>query len=240
MEKVDQLETLAGELLKGNAATHGLRRAMRRLVKEARLYKNHVEGAKKIPKLLDNPTGKLQIGGGVHILEGFLNIDIAPSADIVFDVREGIPLRDESCGFIFSEHFFEHIDYPVSAKKFMGECFRILKNSGVMVLGVPDSELMISAYSSRDKDFYKNAIVSWYSKRDFLGDIDAYIDLVNYHFRDQDDDEKYNPHFWAYDFEKLKSLAQNVGFRNVAQWVFDPKIANQKRKFGSIYIEAKK
>lgn len=73
-----------------------------------------------------------------------------------------------------------------------------------------------------------------------LKDFNTYIDLLNYHFRDQDDDFKYNPHFWAYDFEKLKSMLLSAGFKKVIRWKFDKKIANPQRKFGSIYLRATK
>jgi len=63
---------------------------------------------------------------------------------------------------------------------------------------------------------------------------------VNYHFRDQDDDSKYSPHYWAYDFEKLKSLVKDAGFARIKRWKFDKFIANPQREWGSVYIEAVK
>lgn len=242
--KINKIESIAKNLIDDASATHALRRASRNLVKELELYKNHLTGkrlfAKNLELLSKRNKIKIQIGGGSHTLEGYINIDIVPPADILFDVREGIPIGDDFCEQIFSEHFFEHIDYPNSAKRFINECYRILKPGGVMIVGVPDSELMLSSYIKREKGFYNRAIKTWYSKRNCLKDINTYIDLVNYHFRDQDDDAKYNPHYWAYDFDKLKSLAISAGFHDVKKWKFNSKIANPKRKFGSIYIEAKK
>lgn len=241
MSKINRIKFVALGLLKDPSITHGLRRAMRKLVKETILYENHINGVEQWgKKRLKAVYPKIQIGGGSHILSGFLNIDITPPADLLWDVREGLPLEDKSSDFIFSEHFLEHIDYPVSVKKFTKECFRVLRSGGVLVIGVPDSELAVKAYARRDKKFYNKAIKIWYSKRDCLGDLNTYIDLLNYHFRDQDDDNKYDPHLWAYDREKLYSLLKNVGFREIEEWKFNPKIANPKRKFGSIYIKGKK
>ena len=48
---------------------------------------------------------------------------------------------------------------------------------------------MITNYFFRNNRFYKKLIKNWYSKRNFLADINTYIDLLNYHFRDQDDDK---------------------------------------------------
>ena len=151
-----------------------------------------------------------------------------------------MPFEDNCSEFIFSEHFLEHVDYPISAKKIIGECFRILKKGGKIVVGVPDSEKMITNYFFRNNRFYKKLIKNWYSKRNFLADINTYIDLLNYHFRDQDDDKKYNSHFWAYDYEKLHSVLKEKGFLEIEKWNFDKKIANPKRKFGSLYVIATK
>lgn len=78
------------------------------------------------------------------------------------------------------------------------------------------------------------------ANRDYLDDFNTYINLLNYHFRDQDDDEKYNPHYWAYDFEKLKSLFESAGFSKVEKWNFGSSIVNSKREWGSIYVIATK
>lgn len=78
----------------------------------------------------------------------------------------------------------------------------------------------------------------WYAKRDCLGDINTYLDLINYVFRDQDDDPTYTPHHWAYDHEKLTQLFTDAGFRSVEPWPFDPAVANPKRQWGSVYVVA--
>lgn len=231
----------ANEIIKSYHITHGLERALNFLSKELTINENHVRGIKKWENEKNNyNTQKIQIGGGKHVLEDFLNIDIVPPADLICDVREGIPLRDSCSELIFSEHFFEHVDYPKSSKKLVLEFFRILKDGGQVILGVPDSEMMIENYVSRNKKFYKKAIDTWYRKRNCLEHFNTYIDLVNYHFRDQDDDKKYNPHYWSYDFEKLESLFKNAGFNRVEKWDFDSSIANPKRYWGSIYIIATK
>ena len=69
-------------------------------------------------------------------------------------------------------------------------------------------------------------------------DINTYLDLINYVFRDQDDDPVYNPHYWAYDHDKLVQLFTEAGFRTVEPWPFDPAMANPKRQWGSVYVSA--
>lgn len=237
--EIYQLELKAHKLLKNKDTTHGLARALRLLLKEVKLYKNHFDGKSKIEnREILSLSKKIQVGGGNHTLDGFLNIDINPPADIIFDVREGLPLKSNYADLIFSEHFLEHIDYPVSVKKFIKECYRVLNKKGKLIIGVPDSELVIKNYIERNKGFWRLMLSRWYSKRKRLKHFNTYIDLVNYHLRDQDDDLKYSSHYWAYDFEKLKSLVKSAGFTKINKWKFDSSIANPKREWGSLYVVA--
>lgn len=236
-----KLKQLSKKILSDPQCTHGLARSLRRLIKEISLYENYLMGRSKMLKSgASFDFSRIQIGGGNHILTGFVNIDIVPPADIVWDVREGIPVPDNACDFLFTEHFLEHIDYPQSVKKVVADFFRIVKAGGQVVIGVPDSEMAAQSYVNKNYEFKKKAMELWYSKRNCLVDFNTDIDLLNYHFRDQDDDPKYNPHLWAYDFDKLNSLLKNAGFKSVNRWQFDSTIANPKRQWGSIYVIATK
>jgi predicted SAM-dependent methyltransferase len=240
-QKIQEIKKMLSAILSDEEATHGLSRACRRLQKEITIFENHTK-SKVVIRGNNNEmnTEKIQIGGGSHTLDGYLNIDVFEPADMVWDVREGLPLPDECSNQIFSEHFLEHIDYPVSAKRFVTECYRVLKPSGELIVGVPDGKLILDKYQEKDKEFFDEMIEKWYAKRNCLNDFNTYIDLVNYHFRDQDDDEKYTTHLWTYDFEKITSMMRGAGFSNVKKWDFDDKIANPKREWGSLYVIAKK
>jgi SAM-dependent methyltransferase len=179
----------------------------------------------------------VQIGGGAHRLDGFFNIDAVPPADLLWDVREGIPLHDSSVRLLFSEHFLEHIDYPRSAKRYAAEAHRVLSPGGQVVTGVPDAAHVLTRYPAPPAQA-SEMIDRWYANRNCLGDINTYLDLINYVFRDQDDDPTYHPHYWAYDFEKLAQLFTEAGFSRVEPWPFDPKIANPRREWGSVYAVA--
>lgn len=230
---ISEIEKKSPIIITSSKATYGLKRSLRNLLKEIFLFRNHTN----IPKKLSGRKNiRIQIGGGKHYLDDFVNIDIIPPADIVWDVREGIPLKPNSAKFIFSEHFLEHIDYPVSAKKFVKECWRVLKKNGQVVVGVPDGALAIRAYYKRDRKLISRFKHKWYSQRNCLKHFNTPIDFLNYHFRDQDDDKKYHPHLWTYDQEKLRSLLKEGGFKKTGVWKFNPQITNPKREFGSIYI----
>jgi SAM-dependent methyltransferase len=239
-QKLAQVEILARQLCIDRRVTHGLGRALRNLSKEIALFRNHSDGLKKWKKRTSKTDQKLiQIGGGRHTLSNFFNIDIVPPADLVCDVREGIPLPANCATFVFSEHFLEHLDYPKSAKLFVQECHRILKRNGMLVIGVPDSEQMVNAYVRRDKAFFSN-LLARYASRTIAPDLETYMDLLNMHFRDQDDDSKYNPHIWAYDEESLKFLLKSARFSTIDNWNIDDSIVNPKRRFSSIYVAGTK
>jgi SAM-dependent methyltransferase len=238
---IDGIERAMETALKEGDVSHGLARAFRLALKETATYRTHMSSAARWPAgIVDLDASRVQIGGGTHLLPGFLNIDITPPADLLWDVREGIPLRDAGTSFVFTEHFLEHIDYPSSAKHVAAEIYRVLKHGGSAVIGVPDGHSVLKGYINRDHILHEQYRSNWYTKRNCQPHFNSYIDLVNYVFRDQDDDAVYSPHLWAYDYDKLVSLCQEIGFREVGRWVFDPEIANPKREWGSVYILATK
>ncbi|WP_225846377.1 methyltransferase domain-containing protein [Streptomyces sp. HPF1205] len=227
-------------LLTDPATTHGLARTLRAVAKELELARHHRAGQKAWPDgRIDEKPAKVQIGGGAHRIDGFFDIDAVPPADLLWDVREGIPLHDATVRFLFSEHFLEHVDYPRSAKKYARETHRVLAPGGQVVTGVPDAAHVLKQYPAPPAEATE-MIERWYANRNCREDIDTFLDLINYVFRDQDDDPTYNPHYWAYDFEKLVQLFTEAGFRKVEPWPFDPRIANPKREWGSVYVVATK
>jgi Methyltransferase domain len=82
---------------------------------------------------------KLDIGCGERKQEGHIGIDICacPGVDHVMDVRKyPWPIDDDVVDFIFTSHFFEHLDGPERVE-FMDECWRILKVGAQMRVIVP-------------------------------------------------------------------------------------------------------
>ncbi|WP_026212446.1 class I SAM-dependent methyltransferase [Longispora albida] len=217
--------------------THGLRRALNACLVELGRFEQHLR-----PSASDATSGvrRVQIGGGKRLLPGFCNIDIADPADLVTDVREGIPLPDGSVEFVFTEHFLEHVDYPVSAKTVLAECHRILEPGGELVVGVPDAAFVLAGYAAGDAGVREQLMSRWYGRRDGLHDYDTYLGVVNLVFRDQDASTRYSPHLWAYDYETLSALCRQAGFVTVEPWEHDPTIGNPDRAWGSVYVAARK
>ncbi|MFC4035864.1 class I SAM-dependent methyltransferase [Streptomyces polygonati] len=238
--ELDRFRDRIAALLQDPATPHGLARTLRAVAKELDLAQHHEEGRKEWPGgRIDAIPAQVQIGGGTHRIDGFFNIDAVPPADLLWDVREGIPLRDSTVRFLFSEHFLEHIDYPRSAKWYAREAHRVLAPGGRLVTGVPDAAHVLTQYPA-PPERTAGMIERWYANRSCREDINTFLDLVNYVFRDQDDDPTYNPHYWAYDFEKLVQLFTEAGFARVEPWDFDPRIANPKREWASVYVVATK
>lgn len=227
-------------LLRDPSTTHGLARTLRAAAKELDLARHHRAARRAWPAgRIDGAPATVQIGGGAHRIDGFFNIDAVPPADLVWDVREGIPLHDATVRYLFSEHFLEHVDYPRSAKHYAREAHRVLAPGGRLVTGVPDAAHVLAPYpapASRAAE----TVDRWYANRTCREDVNTYLDLINYVFRDQDDDPTYNPHYWAYDAEKLTQLFTEAGFGRVEPWPFDPAIANPKREWASVYVVATK
>lgn len=68
-------------------------------------------------------------------------------ADLRIDVRKGLPYKDNSVDFIYSEHFIEHLSAD-EAKSFFKECYRVLKPGGVIRTATIDLQYMLERYQS--------------------------------------------------------------------------------------------
>jgi glycosyltransferase involved in cell wall biosynthesis len=92
---------------------------------------------------------KLNFGVGEKI-KGWRNIDIR-----MINIREPLLFKDESVSFISIEHvlqFFPHRD----AFDFLLECFRILKNDGVLRVCIPDISKIYKNYNEEYGNFIKS------------------------------------------------------------------------------------
>lgn len=79
----------------------------------------------------------LEIGCGFESprREKYIGLDIVDfGQEIVWDAEQGIPLPDNSCREIFSQHTFEHFENPIGV---FNECWRILTLGGIMEVIVP-------------------------------------------------------------------------------------------------------
>lgn len=216
-------------------------RSIRRICRELLAYKvpphitwDEVNLSKKLESVRH-----VNIGCGGKNIPDFLNIDIAEPCDLLWDVRTGLPLADNSVELIFSEHFLEHIDYDYSARILLNDCFRTLNPNGRVIFGVPDAEVAIRAYAEADSSAINLLLKSLYSKRD-LSLYKSSIDIVNLFIHDEYSSLRYNSHWWGYDFRSLSSLLSGAGFSNAERIEILPDNISSTSRPATLYISAKK
>ena len=207
---------------------------------ELKMEKEGKKNWNKALKMSEN-IKNIQLGCGKHLLPDYINIDINDDADIFWDVRKSLPFKSNSINKIFSEHFFEHLDYPISANKLLEESYRVLKNNGKFIIGVPDCSYPLNDIYNDDNSNMNIAKKKWYSNRsDILENMNTNLDYLNYVMRDQLFHKVYHPHYWGYNEENLSLLLKKNGFKNVEIWIPDNKIINPKRSWGTLYLIATK
>ena len=87
----------------------------------------------------------LNLGGGFNChpkvgYENYISVDINPPYEgwsVKHDVRESIPLPENSISRILSEDLMEHLKAG-EIRILLRECFRLLKPRGMVRIGVPD------------------------------------------------------------------------------------------------------
>jgi predicted SAM-dependent methyltransferase len=175
----------------------------------------------------------LNLGCGSLPLPGWINVDIArgPQVDVVWDLSKSLPFRDESCAVIYCEHMIEHLSRN-DAKTFLRECFRVLREGGVIRLSTPDAERFLRSYAE-DGEFLRHP--------SFPEPIVTPLDRINLMMREN------GQHLWVYDRESLSIALNRAGFSTIIEQKFGesthPRLQNLDtagRAFESLYIEAVK
>ena len=83
----------------------------------------------------------VNLGCGTRFHSDWVNIDLYPAGPGVRKANfiRGIPLPDRSAACIYHSHLFEHLPLAV-ARRFLGECRRVLAPGGILRIVVPDFE----------------------------------------------------------------------------------------------------
>jgi predicted SAM-dependent methyltransferase len=168
---------------------------------------------------------RLHVGCGWTHLDGWVNVDLfATRADIVWDLRQGVPLPDGSVDAIFHEHMLEHMSLR-DGFLFTRECARLLKPGGVLRVGVPDAGACIDSYSGKGTP-------DWAASRP------TGMVAVQALFYE-------NGHRAMYDGETLTLLCKAAGFADARRqsWgtsLIDPCPDTEDRESGTLYVDAPK
>ena len=198
------------------------------------------------PKV-QNFSGKLNLGCGVHFLDGFLNVDMSDisvydnkifGALGWYDLTKGLDLSDNSVNFITTSHMLEHFNI-FDGFYFMQECYRVLRPWCQLRIVVPNIPLSLKAY-------VENTIVPLFNSHSASGEIFAAIPHVSsieavdcLNFAVYDTGGEWG-HKAIYDLSTLKRLLSEIGFSTVLESEYDPATDLVGHKEFSIYIMAEK
>ena len=102
----------------------------------------------------DGPR-RLNWGCGAAGEPGWINSDLkdGPGIDITADIRNGLPIPENSLDYIVSIHALPMISYP-DLVPVLRELRRMLTPGGVLRLSVPDFDRSVRAYLDRDDRFF--------------------------------------------------------------------------------------
>jgi predicted SAM-dependent methyltransferase len=154
------------------------------------------------------PPIKMNIGCGQEPFQGWLNLDLDPEtkADFLWDITDGLPFDNDSCAFIHSEHFLEHL--PIQdGVRFLAECYRSLQRGGVLRIAMPSLQETVRQYYENDW-----ANQPWLEKYGYAW-IKTRAECINISFREWG-------HQWLYDFEELDRRLREAGFSRIERAVW--------------------
>ena len=102
---------------------------------------------RRLAKLRDGSDLRLHLGSGFVPKEGWIDIDLAGSpADLVWNLKHGIPFPDDHVDAVFHEHLLEHLTLHAGFE-LTGECYRALKPGGVLRVAVPNAGDCLRSYA---------------------------------------------------------------------------------------------
>jgi len=98
----------------------------------------------------------LNIGCGGNYNKDWINLDLYKSEHVKYhNIKKKLPFSDDSVDVIYHSHVLEHLD-KYEAKRFIDDCFRVLKTGGVMRVVVPDLEQIAREYLDNMEKGFKS------------------------------------------------------------------------------------
>lgn len=175
---------------------------------------------------------------GIRSADWF-NIDswLAAGVDFACDLRRPLPFEDGRFQGIYAEHFFEHL-HPDDGRRFLTECFRLLRPRGVLRLSVPDGELYLRKYVADPSWLVCQIDCREWLRGNLQGSQRTGMSMVNEIFR-----QGYE-HQYCYDYETLSLCLSEAGFARVSRVDFrsgdckELQIDLPSRREESLYVEA--
>ncbi len=187
---------------------------------------------------------RVHLGCGGDVREDWLNIDLPipqgtgsslpDSANLViYDLRQGLPLPDNSCDYIYSSHFFEHLEYAEGVN-LMRDCYRCLGAGGVFRAALPNLAAVFRAYLADNESHFADIDANALATR--TPRTAAIVDWINYGVY------QFGEHKCIYDEEKLILVLRDIGFSKAcaSEFKMGIDVNSEMRKTHSFYVEAVK
>lgn len=149
---------------------------------------------------------KVHLGCGPNVMPGWVNVDYNSdfNPEVVVDLNEPFPFDSGTVDFIHSEGCLCQFDLE-SGYHFLKECFRILKNGGVMRLLSPDLRQLVRQYID-GVDHNDNSLVDlWNREVGIALKTNTLAEVLNVGIRDL--------HNFVYDEDLLTMVLQDCGFQ---------------------------
>lgn len=122
--------------------------------------------------------------------------------------KKGLPFDNNSVDFIYCSHFLEHLK-KFETERLLKCCYKCLKHGGIIRLVLPDLDIVVKQYINNINNIEK-------------------VDTINNHFfleHHKNESTKLlgrlstlfmRGHKWMYNFEYLKTMLEDVGFKSEA------------------------
>lgn len=175
------------------------------------------------------PGSKLHIGCGSVYFDGWINVDNNKNirqAEAHWDVTRGMPVPDNSCELIYSEHFLEHLTAE-EGTAFLKECRRALQKGGTIRIAMPSLDVLIE--KSANGTWREQA---WLEHPDHRH-IATRAEMLNISFYRWG-------HKWLYDREELHRRLRDAGFSEIEDMAWgqskNPDLRNRETREDSLLI----
>ncbi len=154
---------------------------------------------------------KINLCCGPIKLDGFINIDISTTADIVIDLeKELLPFPDESIDTVVCISAINYFTRQ-RALEIIKDVYRVLKTGGVVRFGVQDLRTLAEKYLHRDYDFYFQKLPDGRDRFPGATFADKFNEFF-YGFNSGGKNCKY-----VHDYESLGFLFKEAGFLSIEQ-----------------------
>lgn len=209
---------------------------------------------------------KINLGAGPTRVDGWINVDMdlrqlfgknrSGSLRIANLSRGKLPFKSESVDYIYTSHFLEHIKRE-NAEFLISECYRVLKQGGLIRVIVPDLDIFCKEWLN-----YKETGKTKFFDELNLPETPRPIDLFNRYFGNlyisnkthfKSSVSKYFfarsikkfGHKWFYDYNDLFTILNAARFSTIKKCKYKqgkcPDIAKlDNRPLESLYVEASK